>query len=248
MIEPTWQDVPALVVAGLRKFASEGYLAPVGKAFSTLQAPLGGPHPVATGIVGGLIGAGVGRVAGTAASMVAPRRYRKQLRDLGTVAGAGVGAVPGAVWAAAGNGPLSAWPYFDKTSAYESTGGLAVTSIPVDAFNRAIWLDVNTPQNPFGTKSKWGDNSQPLGTPAPIAAAVSGLIAGTGELAGSEHVSPIQVAMAAATAGGKGYMAGLAAGKILGALAGLPENEQTWLRNTGLWAGAISEVARHVFG
>jgi hypothetical protein len=131
---------------------------------------------------------------------------------------------------------------------YGNTGALFARSIPVDAFNRVIWNDVRYPPNAFGTKSPWGDNEQPPGTPPAAAAAASGLLAGTAAATGSGVVSPFQVATAAVVGAGQGWATGLAAGKVLGALAGLRPAAQAKLQDVGLWGGLISGVANSLFG
>jgi hypothetical protein len=136
-------------------------------------------------------------------------------------------------------------PRFHKAA--ETTGALFLRSIPVDAFGQVVWNDVRNPPNRFGTKSPWGDNSQPLGTPPYAAAAVTGLLAGTAEAAGSPLVSPWQVATSAAVGTGKGWAAGLIAGKVLGALAGLRPETQQKLQSAGLWGGLITGVANSLY-
>ena len=190
---------------------------------------------------------------------------RKRLGLLGGV----LGAAPG-LWWGSGNvrsahpdvqgwqGWLSRYPYraqdlapspaqadsaAPKTAAAEEpneSGALFVQSIPVDAFNRVVWNDVRQPPNPFGSRNPWGDNSQPLGTPPPVAAAVTGITSGARALTGQAHVSPWQIGLAAATAAGKGLVAGLVFGKALGTLAGLSPQTQKQLQTLGLWGGAVT--------
>lgn len=261
----TWSDVPHLVLSLLAKEAIEGggFMKPLADGFADAQKPLGGPNPLAATIVGGLATAGIGHIAGGVASQFLPRRTGKRVRDMATIGGGLLGAAPGALWAgnnyanSADSGavvpgvhpalaPLvSPWPF--KSSA-DSTGGLSMASIPVDAFNRVVWSDVAVTPNPWGTKSPWGDNSQSLRTPAPAAAAITGIITGVSATTGQDYVSPLQVGMAAAAAGGKGYATGMVVGKLLGALVGLSEDEQSLMRRVGAWSGAISTIANHIFG
>lgn len=257
------------------KQAAEDFLRGPAEAFAAAQRPLGGPHPLAASIVGGVLGSGLGYGGGYLAEKLLPNTFAPgKLRKTLAVAGGVAGALPGAAWAGvnaanpdeAGGGLeslTSPWPFAEKASRFDAIdldpeGGLSkssmgdsgafyVPTIPVDAFNNAIWSDV-APPNPYGTKSPWGDNSQPLGTPAPAAAAVSGLLAGARAATGSPYVSPYHVALAAGLAGGQGYLAGAAAGRVLGALAGLSEPAQARLRRAGLWSGLIAGVAGSVFG
>jgi hypothetical protein len=136
-------------------------------------------------------------------------------------------------------------PRFHKAA--ETTGALFLRSIPVDAFGQVVWNDVRNPPNAFGTKSPWDDNSQPLGTPPYAAAAVTGLLSGTAQAAGSPVVSPWQVASAAAVGTGKGWLTGLAAGRVLGVLAGLRPEAQQKLQSAGLWGGLITGVANALY-
>lgn len=142
----------------------------------------------------------------------------------------------------------------EKTAAFDAgdSGALFFPSIPVDAFNRAVWNDTAHPgsaqNNPFGTKSPWGDNNQPLGTPPPVAAAVTGVVAGTGAALNQTHVSPWEVAMTAGLAAGKGYLGGLVLGKTVGALAGLSPKAQKGLQQLGLWSGMLSGAVNSLFG
>jgi hypothetical protein len=165
--------------------------------------------------------------------------------------GGGLGAVPG-LWrysaelrdkyGSAGN------PRFRKLAAAGgNTGSLFLPTIPVDAFNRVVWNDVTARPNPFGTKSPWGSNEQQLGTPAYAAAATTGLLSGTAQAAGSPYVSPWQVGAAAALGAGQGWLTGLAAGKVLGALAGLKPADQAALQQAGTWGGLITGVANTLF-
>lgn len=138
-------------------------------------------------------------------------------------------------------------PWFHKAAQNFSTGALLLPSIPVDAFNRVVWNDVRYPPNAFGTRSPWGTNEQPMGTPPYAAAATTGLLAGTAQAAGSPVVSPWQVASSAAVGAGKGWLTGLAAGKILGALAGLKPEAQAKLQDVGIWGGLITGVANSLY-
>lgn len=142
-------------------------------------------------------------------------------------------------------------PLFSKAAS--ETGALFVPTIPVDAFNRAIWTNVG-PQNPFGTRDAWGDNSQPMHTPPQVAASMGGLVAAAGAARGSDYVSPWDVAKVVTNLGinsGIGGVAGaatgLVAGKMLGALAGLSPAAQQQIQNTGLWAGIMTGLAKSIF-
>jgi hypothetical protein len=138
-------------------------------------------------------------------------------------------------------------PWMQKAAQQYGTGAMFLKTIPVDAFNQAVWGDVQHPASVFGTKSPWDSNDQPMYTPPYAAAAVSGLVSGTGQAVGSPVVSPMQVAAAAAMGAGKGWLTGMAAGKILGALAGLKPSAQQQLQQAGTWAGLITGVANSLY-
>ena len=242
---------------------AEGYLEPAAKAWQAAATPLGGTHPLATMLLGGLLTGGVGYAGGKALDYMLPEEYfekgvaPRNLALLGGILGAMPGAAYGAMqyrtnpqtgkpFSASGAGWLSTYPWNKKASA---TGEMMTRSIPVDAFNRAIWNDVSAAPNPFGTKNWWDDNSQPLRTTAPTAAAASGLISGTAALLNNAtHISPMDVALTAANTGLRGWTYGMTAGKVLGALAGLKPESQQRLQQAGLWGGLLTGTVRALFG
>lgn len=241
-----------------------GYLEPAAKAWQTAAAPLGGTHPLATMLLGGLLTSGLGYAGGKALDYVLPEEYfekgvaPKNLAILGGILGAMPGAAYGAMqyqtnpntgkpFSASGAGWLSTYPWNKKTAA--DTGSMMTRSIPVDAFNRAIWNDVSAAPNPFGTKDRWGTDEQSLHTPAPVAAAASGLLTGTAAmLNNATHVSPWDIALTAAGTGLQGWTYGMTAGKVLGALAGLKPESQQRLQHAGLWGGLLTGTVRALFG
>lgn len=129
----------------------------------------------------------------------------------------------------------------------ESDTGLFTPSIPVDAFNNAVWLDVRARANPFGTRSPFESARAPL-TPPPAALAVTSTVSAAGRLAGAGAVSPYHVAKAAVLGGGAGWLGGLVLGKTVGRLAAMSPGAQAAARRTGLWAGAVTGAARAAFG
>jgi hypothetical protein len=266
----------------LIKEAASAVFGPVVDAFTKLQRPLGGPNPLTTALVGGVLGSGLGYGAGYLGEKfmgdkVEPGVLRKNLALAGGMGGAGLGAAWGGLNMAhpqqTGGGAqawTSKWPFEAPQSpapkalpgvldertlgafpeldhiklADDDYGSFYSPTIPVDAFNAAVWNSV-APPNPYGTRSSYGSNDVPLAAPA--AAAVSGLVAGAGASTGTGYVSPYQIALAAGVAGAGGYATGALAGQVLGALAGLSPASQAALRQGGLWAGLISGVANSVF-
>ena len=243
--------------------------APFHYAAEPFQKLLGGPNSLTRTLAGGALGGLAGYATGSVYDSIAPKVFRQgetNARGALALAGAGVGAIPGltnaAVAAMNNQSPLSNYPWdavakdfdvpADLPKLAADAGSMMVPSIPVDAFNKVVWSDVN--QNAFGSKSSWGDNSQPMSTPPSAAAAVSGLLAATGAARDSDFVSPWDVAKTVAHLGvnaGIGGLAGLATGaavgKTLSILAGLSPSTQSLLRSTGTWAGMMTGIAKQVF-
>jgi hypothetical protein len=225
--------------------------------------------------LGGVAGAGLAhgykRVAKPVLNTLFPGQFdvdESNVVPLMTTLGAGLGMAPGMLRSFVGlnngHGPLSPYPWSATKVAElvsprwaksaDAAGALFAPRIPVDAFNRAIWSDALSPPNPFGTRGAFGSADAPLHTPPQVAAQLSGVVSAAGAMTGRDVVSPWDIARlagsAAVNAGGSalaGSIAGLAAGKLLGALAGLTPAAQQSMRQTGLWAGALSGVARTLF-
>lgn len=133
-----------------------------------------------------------------------------------------------------------------------SAGGTGIPTVPLDAFGQAIWNDTrnwNAAQhNPYGSKSPWGTNEQPMGTPPAYAAAAAGLVSGIGAQYGNPSLlSPVHFMKGLATAGVDMATARVAGG-VLGALGGLTPAAQNQLQDMGLWGGLIRGVVGSVFG
>jgi hypothetical protein len=269
-----FHDIADTVVTGnefpdtdlvLLKAADGGYLGPVARGLAAVQKPFGGPNPLTSAIVGGLVGGGLGYGGGTLLESILPeKQFQKgRLRKVMAGIGAGMGATPGAVWGTLKNhddhenpgqtfedrgaGWTSAYP-FHKEAGRNAVGAMFMPTIPVDAFNRAVWNDVHQTPNLFGTKSQWGDNSQQLSTPPRVAAAASGLVAGAAASRGGNAVSVWDVARAGAIGGGKGLLAGLVGAKVIGAITGLKPEAQKSIWRAGAAAGALTNAMSVVFG
>lgn len=137
---------------------------------------------------------------------------------------------------------------FGKTAAPTDVTGMFAPSIPVDAFNNAVWSDAAMGVNAFGTRPAFGPSDSRLHTPPAVAATVSGLVAGAGAARDSGRVSPWDVARAAGSAAGSGLLGGLALGRTVGALAGLSDEGQKRLQDVGLWGGMLAGAVRATFG
>ena len=238
------------------------------------------PSPLASMLVSGLAGAGIGYGLGWLGEKVLPRKWnRGNLRTTGALGGAALGASPGALWGLANAlegrqfNDNTLWqsppvkrkprihheladflhfennPYevggsklasdvkdeirtsFDKVAAIT---GLGFDPIPVDEFNRVIWNDPRV--------------ANPL-TPATRAAA-TGLVTGAANLPGkrdARFVTPLDVGRMAAGMG-SGYVSGALVGKALGVMMGMPDSTQEHLKNTGMWAGLVSNLVPIAFG
>lgn len=242
----------------------------VGQAWDYANNALGGSRPLSNAIVSSLALGGLGYGAGTLMEHLFPERYvergklRKTLGLAGVLGGVGIGANNAYANARAtgttfGRGwlvPNNALPkdLAVKTGAFEGDNdisGLMTPSIPVDAFNRVVWNDVRkgvvgNQYNPYGTKSPWGSNEQPMHTPPQLASATTGLMSGISQMAGSPVLRPADVIHGIASAG-VGLATAHLAGKTLSALAGLTPEAQNKLQDMGLWAGMLHAVVPPLF-
>ena len=274
----------------------------IGNNFTNLQKPFGGPSPLTSSILGGLLTGAAGYGVGTLFEHLLPERYvrRGRLRKTLGLGGMFLGALPG-IWkgttaarnsAAVGQplgmraaitpddsvpinpaatgwtkesrfaGALSQLPACHelavKAAAEFSSqlpanwdGGLYADSIPVDAFNNAVWNDVRKDRqaatlNPYGTRSPWGTNEQGMHTPPAVGAATTGIIAGIGAQSGANIISPMDVIRGLVSAG-VGLATANVAGRTLGALAGLTPAAQEKVQDMGLWAGLLTSVIPPLF-
>lgn len=225
----------------------------------------GGPNPLAATLAGGALGAGAGYVGGWLGEQLLPEKYfdKGRLRRVTAALGGLAGATPGLWWAGDNlrmeglKGLISSHP-FAKPNRYEQikesmakvfdakdlelnedwikyadeAGGAFLTSIPVDQFGQVIWNDL---RNQGGY------------TPAPLAAATTGLIQAADMSQGnSGFVSPMDIARIGIGMG-SGYASGLLVGKTLGALAGLRPEAQQSLQQTGVWAGMLKTIVPMMF-
>ncbi len=217
------------------------------------NALFGGPTPLAGMAAGGLLGAGLGYGGGyLMEKLLGPKVLEPgRLRRVGALAGGGLGALPGAYLGVTGArmkaqdgastgesleafvepnvllgkeaDTLPELPELLRKSA-EDAGGLYMPTIPVDAFNRVVWEDPNTP--------------------AQIRAATTGLVGSAATLrGGAQVVSPFDVGRIAVGMG-SGLASGMVVGRVLGAMAGLTPDA----KRTGMWAGALANVIPIAFG
>lgn len=137
------------------------------------------------------------------------------------------------------------------TGVFERTRGLP--AVPVDAFNQAIWNDVaaganSNRYNPFGTRSQFGSNDEPLHTPPQVGAAASGLVTGIQQLHGGASLLDPRHFISGLAAAGLDAATARFAGGVLGALGGLKPEAQKKLQSAGIWSGLIRGVTGSVLG
>lgn len=146
-------------------------------------------------------------------------------------------------------------PLFLKAAQGFSTGaaGIDMRPVPVDAFNQAIWNDVHNGvqsarNNPYGTKSVWGDNTQELHTPPAVGAAATGLVSGIQSMYGGASLLSPRHFVNGLLAAGIDTATATVAGGVLGALGGLRPEAQQSLQRAGVWSGLIRGVTGSVLG
>jgi hypothetical protein len=260
----------------LRVKTANGPLGPLAQAGGWKEGPIasmfGGPNPVSATVASGVLGAGLGYGAGVLAEHVLPAEYfekGKLRRSLG-IAGGLAGALPG-FWAGTVNmrhgasllAPIGAekqsgisvaqalhslnniLDVFLKPDSYtqretlklanafqDSAGALGAQQIDKDRFNRVIWDD------PF--------------TPPAVKGMASGLAEGSSLISGDDRMfSPMDTARLGASIAGNaavGWVAGSAAGKVMGAITGLSEPGQVALQRAGVLGGLLTSVIPKVFG
>lgn len=210
------------------------------------NAPIGGPTPLAATLAGGMLGAGGGYLAGRLGEAFLPQSVldRGRLRRLGTVLGGAAGAVPGLFLGVEGmrtrpDDGKSDWrgwvepnplvnPEMPAKTADWNTAGADLNAVPVDAFNRAVLADpFLSPQLQTATIG--------LTSSADVLRGNSGII-GPGDL------TRVAIGM------GAGMSQAYIGGRVLGGLAGLSENAQKQLQQTGAFAGVIKAVVPGMFG
>lgn len=235
------------------------------------------PSPLAATLLGGILGAALGYGAAMPLSMLLPRNWESgRLRRSSALLGAALGASPGLFFGLtnlalgrsyddpsaleeegyvpkvepsqlegeawkllAENLPSdSPWPEFSKRAQGSLTGLESVDGIP--------WI----PRYEFHN-TIWRDPRVSSGLSLPERAAASGLVEAAANLPGRSapprFVTPLDMARVAAGMG-SGYASGWLVGKALGALMGMPESAQEKLKQTGMWAGAVSNLLPAVFG
>ena len=199
----------------------------------------GAPSPLIGTLASGLLGAGAGYGGGWLTEQLLPETKRWNLKARLAMLGGAAGAAPGVAWM--GTNVANDLPWYSgelmvpdslgqqKGAAYGSFDDLEDHpdySFDSEEFNRAIWEDRRVADR----------------LPPQTQAAATGLVTGAAHLRGSPRlVSPMDVARLAAGMG-SGYTSGAIVGKALGVLMGMPQNTQNKLKQTGMWAGLVSNI------
>ncbi len=201
-----------------------------------------------------MLGAGLGYGGGLLAEQLLPEQYfrKGRLRKVTGLAGGVLGALPGVLW-----GYDRIRSTGDTNSVFKSASEeLSTLLSDEDKELNDMWLKASAPNVGYDpiipvdqfNNTVWNDlRGQGGYTPAPIAAATTGLIqAASMSQGGVNLISPLDVARIGLGIG-SGYASGLIVGKTLGALAGLRPEAQQQLQRTGAWAGLLANVVPLIF-
>lgn len=231
----------------------------MGDGWRGANKALGGPTPLSNAIVSGLLLGGLGYGTGAVLEQLVPERFMsrgglsRSLGILGGLTGLGHGALNASTinkhrpdigywksWISSNDTPMTPPEKQGMFGQPQRSGnnGLYAPSIPVDAFNRAVWADASRGYNQAGIV--------PHTNPA-VAAATTGIVTGAAMQARSPIISPANVINSIASAG-VGLATANIAGRTLGALAGLTPAAQEKIQDTGLWAGMLHSVIPPIFG
>lgn len=249
--QPDWDHEILVKKAGLPGIAP---------AFDFAKKMLGGPTPLANGIITGLAAGGLGYGAGALLENLFPERYvergklRKTLGLLGAGTGLGVGAIGAHANAKANDTsfwqgwliPNDSTPkYRLKRSNFEWQGspqvpgnsGIMAPSVDIQRMNEAIWNDAQ----------KGFYNGFQQHTPPAYAATAAGFMTGLGTGLQSPIIRPVDVINGIASAG-VGLATATVAGKALSAMAGLTPMAQEKLQDMGLWGGMMHAIVPSMLG
>ena len=263
-------DTPEVGRIYLCKHAQEVTQAPFLHRFfnrhDDIQRILGGPNPLASALVSGALGAGLGYGGGWLAQKLFPKKYMKRgplARNM---------AIAGGLLGASATGLPWALPHYAKNrqegkgfldsviNAATATGPIKASSIleyaekefnvePIEEDFEKLSLDFShnafVPQIPVNQFNNFVLNDP--NTPRSIQAATAGLTtAASMSRGGVNLVSPFDVGKIAVGMG-SGLVSGMLVGKTLGALAGLTPVAQEKIQNAGVMAGMLTNVVPMAF-
>lgn len=200
-----------------------------------VNAPFGGPTPLATSVTGSALGAGLGYLGGRIAENLLPGHLQgKRLRRTLALAGGALGAAPGLYLARLGAeadgtdyGRALVSPGVLSTEK-KADAGLFGPSIRVDMFNRLVLED------PFA--------------PPAVRAAATALVGAADQASGGGGIISVSDLARVAIGAGAGYLQAYAGAKLLGGLVGLSPPAQRALQQTGFVAGALTSAVPQLLG
>jgi hypothetical protein len=192
---------------------------------------------VAAMLATGILGAGIGYGGASLASLFLPKSWdKKKFRRSGLLAGGAAGSLPGGIEAVKSlliGQPLLDGSHMrlpDKTGSFPQPYS-AMPQISGEELMKMTW------QHPL-VSQQMSPGQQAL---------LTGAVHGATAVSGGPFFTPRD--MGRLTAGmGSGYAMGLVAGKVLGALTGMPQSAQNTLANTGMYAGALKATLPLIYG
>jgi len=275
----TWKEVPEFVVDLYRDLRDEIDEAFEKQAFNalgelgeflqlfpgkTLGIP-SQPGPLASMLVGGLAGAGLGYGAGALGETFLPHSWsRGNLRRSMALAGAGMGATPGLTWGlmnkansepffsyqpgttpALDSESMRSQPSADFQTHMKKAKDAIAALLPGSGLMGVPAIDVGAFQSMIYEDPRVADRLSPQEQ-----SAAAGLVRAADLLGGnrnSGYVTPMDIGRLAAGMG-VGYSAGALVGRVLGTVMGMPEHQQDQLKNIGLMAGLVKQYIPIAFG
>ena len=279
----TWRLVPAIALHLHRTRGPEikaaccnrdfTKLGGIGEMFQLYPGTAAGipnsPSPLASMLVGGLGGAGLGYGLGWIGSQFLPYHWdRDTFRRNSMLAGAALGVAPGLGWGLVNRN--SGRPFFSNTTGSRPFEDSDIPPMRVSPQFRTSYADFR--KQALSRLPEYDEETDVEGVPGidpdhfnrliwqdpavagpmkpQMQAAASGLITGAANLPGRDNsrlVTPMDVGRMAAGMGA-GYLAGAFVGRTLGTLLGMPAETQNHLKRTGVMAGLISRVVPLAFG
>ena len=281
---------PWIMVKSARDLLMSDVFGPAAKMLmlkpSRFSNAIGGPTPLAAMLAGGLLSAGVGYGAGTIAESLAPgvfekNKSRKRLAmlagALGTLPGAGLGALGMSTWDSKYNPERDkgSWRAFIRPNVIygnpvnaqpQGNSFINKASACLKAIQPEISEEMQNAADMFGGGFGGGFGApsislEPIPVDAfnrlvlndpfiapPMQAATLGVVNAASNIGGpSRYVSPMDIARIGLGMGA-GYVQATIGGKVLGALAGLTPEAQKTLQTAGVIAGAVKSVVPGLFG
>lgn len=268
----TWKAVPEKAIAVYEKYANQFQMEKDQRGYSptlnhlaqymnltTGKFPGGipnSPSPLASMLVSGLAGAGLGYGAGLIGEHLLPNNWQRgNLRKTMAVVGGLLGTAPGALWGATN---VLANKDFNSNDAFQENFAVpeSLKSEIKRSFHKRADLypgsgligppiDVSQFVNDVWQTPSVANRLQPQEQ-----AAATGLVLGAASSSNRKNtnfVTPMDVARMSAGMG-SGYLSGMLVGKALGVMTGMPQSTQDLLKQTGLYAGLIKTIVPLAFG